>query len=367
MLPFAILVGCLAPEPLELSDDPASSGAPVGVVTIALGSTTAEVWYPAGDEATEQQPDRLDVLRWVPAEVQERLGEDLDLNDPSTGAYRDARIRRPERPYPVLVFSHGFGGMRLQSYDLTVHLASRGFVVIAPDHPGRNLADQLPCMFSPPLPGCELGIGGEDPAPEHIEQALDWLEDANLTGTFIAALDLDNIGMFGHSAGGGTTSRFGSDDTRFSALLPMGGGAVIERDVPSLFMSATCDGIVPHSSVVSAEAGSTDSRLLSVHGGGHLAFSDLCELDLGTVADEVLRPRDDVNTFILNQLANLATDGCPGPAPQDPPAEACADGFLDLDISHPIIRHYATAFFEAELAGRGPGLQAGVFSEATLD
>ncbi|TVQ93107.1 MAG: alpha/beta fold hydrolase [Deltaproteobacteria bacterium] len=367
LLPAFILMGCVNPEPIERDEDPAISAAPVGVVSIDLGPTTAEVWYPAGDEALDGHQDPLDVLRWVPVEVQELLGDDLDLADPLTGAYRDARIRQPERPYPVLIFSHGFGGMRLQSYDLTVHLASRGFVVIAPDHPGRNLSDQLPCLFSPPLPGCNLGIGGDDPAPAHVEAALDWIDDANLTGPFLAALDVDKIGMLGHSAGGGTTSRVGSDNERFSALLPMGGGAVIERDVPSLFMSATCDGIVPHSRVVEAESESVNSQLLSLRGGGHLAFSDLCELDLGTVADEILRPRDDVNSLILNQLTNLATDGCPGYIPDDPPDESCEDGFLDFELSHPILRHYATAFFEAELEGSGPGVQGGIFSQATLD
>jgi predicted dienelactone hydrolase len=43
--------------------------------------------------------------------------------------------------WPVIVFSHGFGGIRFQSYFLTERLATHGFIVIAPDHPGNTLVD----------------------------------------------------------------------------------------------------------------------------------------------------------------------------------------------------------------------------------
>jgi dienelactone hydrolase len=365
LLPLAALLACSGPEPIVLPDDPAASGAPVGVTTIRLGRTDAEVWYPAADAAEGEPQEPLGVLRWVPQVVQDRLGT-LDLADPPTGAVRDARLRRPQAPYPVVIFSHGFGGMRYQSFDLTVHLASRGFVVISADHRGRNLADQLPCVFSPVLDGCNLGLGQDDPAPPDIEAALAWAESANAEGVFAGALDLDALGLFGHSAGGGSTSRVGSEDQRFKALMPLGGGAVVTRDVPTAFISATCDGIIAHERLVEVADASVDATMIALHGGGHLAFSDLCLLELGRIAEEVLAPRDDINNLILSQLTRLATDGCPGFVPDPPPSDDCADGYLPLDVSAPINRHYVTAFFEAELAARGPGIQAGVFAEATV-
>ncbi len=366
LLPFSLLVACAGPEPIVLPDDPAASGAPVGVTTIRLGATDAEVWYPAADEAADDEQERLGVLRWVPQVVQDRLGP-LDLNDPPTGAVRDARLRRPEAPYPVVIFSHGFGGMRYQSYDLTVHLASRGFVVIAADHRGRNLLDQLPCVFSPVLDGCNLGLGQDDPAPPDVEAAVTWATEANLDGTFEGALDLDALGLFGHSAGGGTTSRVGTEDTRFKALMPLGGGAPIARDVPAVFISGTCDGIIAHDRLIEAAEASADATMIGIRGAGHLAFSDLCTLDLGGIAEEVLEPRDDINNLILGQLTRLATDGCPGVIPEEPPTADCADGYLPLEVSAEINRHYVTAFFEAELAGRGPGVQPDLFPEAVFE
>ncbi len=42
---------------------------------------------------------------------------------------------------PVLVFSHGNGGVRYQSFFFTEHLASHGFVVVASDHVGNTFLD----------------------------------------------------------------------------------------------------------------------------------------------------------------------------------------------------------------------------------
>lgn len=46
-------------------------------------------------------------------------------------------------PYPLVIFSHGFGGFRYQSTYLTEHLASYGFVVMSADHPGSSILDLL--------------------------------------------------------------------------------------------------------------------------------------------------------------------------------------------------------------------------------
>ena len=46
-------------------------------------------------------------------------------------------------PHPLIVFSHGNSGFRRQSTFLTTHLASRGFVVAAPDHTGNTLFEMV--------------------------------------------------------------------------------------------------------------------------------------------------------------------------------------------------------------------------------
>ncbi len=371
-----VLIGCPTsddpaeepePEPLDLPDDPAARGVPVGVATFEHAGATLEVWYPASDSAAGSATELMYMDQFIPEAVLDVLGQ-VDLPDVDTGAVRDAPLRIPEAPYPVVVFSHGFGGFRLQSVDFTTHLASRGYVVVAADHPGRSLGAVLPCLFTPPLEGCDLEAwGGDDPAPEQIDAILDWLPTAHAEGRALAgALDLEHIGLSGHSAGGATTSREGDTNATFDALLPMGGADDTARDVPTLLMGSTCDGMFTMAQMEEIHAGLADGALLSIEAAGHLAYTDLCALELGEFAATVLEPRDDINPLFLDGLILLAIDGCPGIVPESPPDDECVDGYLPLETSFPIVRHYSTVFFDQQLRGEGGGPVDGVFTEATL-
>lgn len=350
-------------EPIDQPADPAENGAPVGERTIQAEGQTIEVWYPTSESQRGSATERADYESFIPDAVTAVLGE-ITLPDVDSGAIRDAPIRVGTAPYPVVVFSHGFGGMRIQSLDYAVHLASRGYVVVAADHPGRMLGDVLPCVFSPPLEGCDLtGMSGDDPAVEDVADVMTWVFDAAEEGDFAGLLDTSRIALSGHSAGGGTVQTAGSEDDRFSALLSMSAGAEPTRDVPLLLMEGTCDGIIPDSAVVAAQAATPGSQLVEITGAGHLAFSDLCELDMKAFADEFLSTRDDVNSMILGQLVALASDGC---ADGTPVPESCGDSFLPTATSDPIIRAYTTLYFDQVLKGEGSGVQAGLYPEAVV-
>lgn len=341
-----------APEPLVLPDDPAAAGAPVGVRTVEEAGQVMEIWYPASDSSSGPA-EAGDFDPFIPDSVTALIGT-VDLPDVPTLAIRDAPLRTPEAPYPVILFSHGFGGTRIQSTDVTVHLASRGYVVVAADHPGRTMRDIVPCLFDPPAEGCDLSGFGADPAVEDVQTVADLLPGWADSGFFAGAIDPEALGLSGHSAGAGTTTSVGAVDSRFKALLPMAGGAV--GATPTLIMSGTCDSFIPDS----GQEGAT-GEIVRIAGAGHLAFSDLCELDLSAFAEEYLSGRDDLNETVLDLLLQLATDGCPGFVPAE--ELACGDTFLPLTTSDPIIRHYATVFFDQQLYGRGDGVQYGVFAE----
>lgn len=349
------------PEPLVLPDDPSARGVPVGVTTLAAGDVTFEVWYPAGD-ATDGPTESPDFDVFLPAAFTAHVG-DVSFPTFDSGAVRDAALRVPEAPYPVVIFSHGFGGMRLQSVDYAVHLASRGYVVLAADHPGRMMGDVLPCLFSPPLEGCDLsGFAGEDPGVDDVEALLAWIDAPE--ARFAGALDADRIGLSGHSAGAGTTIAAGDAEPRFTALLPMAGYGAPSRDVPTLLMGGTCDTFARDGDATAAVDDLQDGALVRILDAGHLAFSDLCALDLAGLADRWLADREDLNPTFYDLLLQLASDGCPGATP-DP--EACdATAYLDLGVSAPIVRHYATVFFDAELRGSGEGPTDAVFPDAEL-
>lgn len=101
----------------------------VGAVTRTIAregreDLTVEVWYPASP----------------PEGAEPGVYEASGLVLPGT-AYRDVPADPRGGPYPVVAFSHGFGGLRFQSTFLTEHLAAHGFVVVSPDHPGTSLVD----------------------------------------------------------------------------------------------------------------------------------------------------------------------------------------------------------------------------------
>ncbi len=83
----------------------------------------ADVWYPAT----------------IPAGTPP--SEYRDVGDLTGISVEFAPAVKGGGPYPLVVFSHGMGGIRFQSVFLTEHLATHGFVVVAPDHPGSILLD----------------------------------------------------------------------------------------------------------------------------------------------------------------------------------------------------------------------------------
>jgi len=344
------------PEPLMLPQDAAETGVPVGVQTHTVGSLTVEVWYPAAEIHRGAASSTIDIGSYLPDSVKEVLGTP-ELPPITTIAVRDAEMRVPETPYPVVLFSHGFGGVRVQSNDITTHLASRGYIVAATEHAGRSIYDLLPCMFSPPLEGCNLsGMGGDDSGPGDMQQIVDWLqaENENKDSLFFETLDINALGVMGHSAGGGSTAALVDADPRFKAAIPMGGTGAISRDVPTLVMEGSCDAIVESDSIQAQYEAMPNAALATFRGAGHLAFSDLCDLDFGRFGEELLLPRDDINAFFVESLVELGTDGCPQKELIDPPNEDCANGYMDLEVSKIGIRQLMTEFFDGALIGTDP-------------
>ena len=103
-----------------------------------------------------------------------------------------------ESPRPVMLFSHGAGGVRWQSAFWTEHLASYGYIVVATDHPLSTFAD---------YDGSALW----DVAlrrPTDVADAFDWLvnESASADSTLSGCIDPDaGYAVSGHSFGGYTS------------------------------------------------------------------------------------------------------------------------------------------------------------------
>jgi predicted dienelactone hydrolase len=129
----------------------------------------------------------------------------LDLNDASRNRQFYVDIYRPQTlppgDIPVMVYSHGLGDEPRSARVVAEHLASYGFVVATPQHPGSD-ASQLQA-FEAGLSDRIYLISDFVDRPADVSFLLDQLETLN-GEQFEGRLDLNNVGISGHSFGGYT-------------------------------------------------------------------------------------------------------------------------------------------------------------------
>ncbi|MFN6559309.1 MAG: alpha/beta hydrolase [Nostoc sp. ChiSLP01] len=141
------------------------------------------------------------------------------LNDLSRIRQFPADIYLPiaQTPRPIIVISHGLGSDRTSFAYLAEHLASYGFVVAVPEHPGSD-SKQLQALFA--------GTADRVTNPrELIDRPLDvkFLLDelTNLSKsnpTFQGRLNLEQVGVIGQSFGGYTALALAGAPINFEQL-----------------------------------------------------------------------------------------------------------------------------------------------------
>jgi predicted dienelactone hydrolase len=184
-----------------------------GVRTISLGDRNMEVWYPV-DPASVAGTDTeiFDQLSVFPESLKPLIPAELQ-GEIDTGTYRDAAPFEGEELFPVVVYSHGFGGYRQVATNFTSHLAQWGYVVISIDHLERGIAAQA---------SGTLGGGAPDQDVLDVSAGIDALRADAMLG---ALVDADQVIITGHSAGAGTAARAANTLDDISAFVSLSGGA----------------------------------------------------------------------------------------------------------------------------------------------
>ena len=137
ILTAAVLVGVLAL--VACGGSSAARSAPTGAAPrdpsaagpYAIGLTRMTFGRPANADGTARA---LDTWIWYPA-----------AGSPDGDAVTDAAPSQEAGPFPIVIFSHGSGGQPQFYSFFAKHLASWGFVVAAPSHPGNTSADCVLC------------------------------------------------------------------------------------------------------------------------------------------------------------------------------------------------------------------------------
>ena len=198
-----------------------------------------QVWYPANpNPATPRAPWMNDAPIFA-REISKYLGlpdfflDHLELVE--TPAYLDAQIEPSSDAYPVIIFSHGWNGFAAQNTGQALALASHGYVVVATQHtygavvtvfPDGEIAYNNPNALPDGVPEEDYDQAARILADQwagDISFTLDFLgkESSDPASPFFSAIDLNAVGVYGHSTGAGAAIQFCGIDARCKALLGM--------------------------------------------------------------------------------------------------------------------------------------------------
>lgn len=261
-----------------------------------------QFWYPAALTGTEKEAVFLPDLPVAGPVIAAQFDlpslmlthinlADLDIwQDPPAAA----------GPFPVIIFAHGLSGIRQQNTGMARELASHGYVVAAIDHTYANALSLFPdgrVIFYDP---CRLFTDCRSNYVDGRRLVQQWAGDIaflldtmtawdeTTSGIFAGRLNLEQLGLFGHSTGGGAMLQFCLDDPRCDAGLGLDAWAlpVDERILttpppqPFLFIST------PHwlgeenqaraHAILDALPGPTYE--LTLANTGHYDFTDLVRL-----------------------------------------------------------------------------------------
>jgi predicted dienelactone hydrolase len=227
-----------------------------------------EIWYPADSEAWDVASEFT---------FYSLLGT---IGMTSTASKDD--VPMPEGSvYPLIVFSHGYGSLAIQSVWLVEHLASHGFVVVSPTHTGNNQGDS----------------SSENPEADRypdVAFVIDEMAAANEDeeSVFFGHVDASNSGVAGHSYGGMTAMFMAAGhgefppDSRVKAIMPIAASSGTLSDseiagitIPTLLLVGTLDGLQAETiRSFGLIQSAPDLFRVDVVGANHTHFANVCDI-----------------------------------------------------------------------------------------
>lgn len=221
-------------------------------------SVIVQAWYPTTGRDGGARLPYIDGIGRMPAQVSVMPGFMLGrYGQIDTHAMAAAPLAAGERPWPVVIFSPGYGAPRAVYTGLATRLASRGFVVFVLDHPYEAAVTQL-------SDGQVVGLREVFPPDRRqympqqqalrtadIRFVIDQLArpgvlSARLRGGRIEA---SKVAVIGHSFGGAASAMAMSEDARVVAAANIDGtpyGELPDRRLTRPFLLLQSDRAETH-------------------------------------------------------------------------------------------------------------------------
>lgn len=263
------------------------------------------IWYPsAGSSAPPAEylpaPWRLALERYSGVLMSQFFTRDLSRVRVHSAS--DPAVSPEQRSYPVVIMRAGGGALTTDFTTLAEDLASHGYFVVGFDAPYRtslvvfpdnriverrqadnpeNLgADEANRLINRLLP---MWTGDT----KFVVSQLQQLDSADPSGKFTGRLDMQRLGVFGHSFGGATALQFCHEDTRCKAGIDIDGapyGTVVQEGLKQPFMFLLSDHSREQSDPASGQIGAdiysiyrrlpNGGFLITIRGAHHFSFSD---------------------------------------------------------------------------------------------
>jgi predicted dienelactone hydrolase len=272
----------------------------------AKREVVAWMWYPsvAATTATPAEylpaPWRKALERNSGVLMGQLLTRDLALV--RTHSAPDPDVSPEQRAYPVVILRAGGGALTTDFTTLAEDLASHGYIVVGFDAPYRTFVVVLldnRVVIRPPANDPEnlsadqanrlinrlLPMWTSDTA--FVVSQLEQLNAADPSGKLTGRLDMQRLGMFGHSFGGATALQFCHNDPRCKAGIDIDGapyGNVVQEGLKQPFLFILSDHsrelADPASRQIHLDMQSIYDRLpsgrlfITIRGANHFSFSD---------------------------------------------------------------------------------------------
>jgi predicted dienelactone hydrolase len=195
-------------------------------------SVIAQAWYPSDGSTNDTRIPYLDGTDRLPATVSGLPSFFMRrYHQINTHAQASPPLAQRSTPWPVVIFSPGYGAPRATYTGLATQLASRGFVVFMLDHPYESGVTQLPDgrvvgtieHFTPGEPRTNYMAAQQHVRTADIRFVINQLARPDVLSPALQNINGANVAVIGHSFGGAVSAMVMSEDARVVAAANIDG------------------------------------------------------------------------------------------------------------------------------------------------